>query len=137
MPDSTHAQYPSIMLGTLHIDMAIKLATKKELENLNKQWKRSLVATKLTINKYGCFSFCLISYILLISLKQNNNFSCETSFHQNPSPPSFFQVWGKCYSILFPHQMVYWCLYTLGFNLGIYELYFILWQMLSHLMLFY
>ena len=32
--------------------------------------------------------------------------------------------------------MVYWCLYTLRFNLGIYELYSILWQMLSHLMLF-
>ena len=29
--------------------MAIKLATKKELENLNKQWKRSLIATKLTM----------------------------------------------------------------------------------------
>ena len=48
----------------------------------------------------------------------------------------FFQVWGKCCSIIFQHQMVYWCLYTLRFNLGIYEFYFILWQMLSHLMLF-
>ena len=37
------------MLGTLHIDMVIKLATKKELENLNKQWKRSLIAIKLTM----------------------------------------------------------------------------------------
>ena len=33
----------------------------------------------------------------------------------------FFQVWGKCCSILFQHQMVYWCLYTLRFNLGIYK----------------
>ena len=39
------------MLGTLHIDIAIKLATKKELESLNKQWKRSLVATKLTMKE--------------------------------------------------------------------------------------
>ena len=31
--------------------MAIKLATKKELENLNKQWKRSLIATKLTMKE--------------------------------------------------------------------------------------
>ena len=31
--------------------MAIKLATKKELENLNKQWKRSLVVTKLTMKE--------------------------------------------------------------------------------------
>ena len=42
--------YP-ITLGTLHIDMAIKLATKKELENLNKQWKRSLIAIKLTMKE--------------------------------------------------------------------------------------
>ena len=39
------------MLGTLDIDMAIKLATKKELGNLNKRWNRSLVATKLTMNE--------------------------------------------------------------------------------------
>ena len=31
--------------------MAIKLATKKKLENLNKQWKRSLVVTKLTMKE--------------------------------------------------------------------------------------
>ena len=31
--------------------MAIKLATKKELENLNKQWKRSLMVTKLTMKE--------------------------------------------------------------------------------------
>ena len=31
--------------------MAIKLASKKELGNLNKQWKRSLIATKLTMKE--------------------------------------------------------------------------------------
>ena len=51
VPDSAHTQYTPITLGTLHIDMAIKLATKRELESLNKQWKRSLVATKLTIKE--------------------------------------------------------------------------------------
>ena len=51
VPDSAHTQYTPITLGTLHIDMAIKLATKKELENLNKQWKRSLVATNLTMKE--------------------------------------------------------------------------------------
>ena len=35
--DSMHTQHTSITLGTLHIDMAIKLTTKKELENLKKQ----------------------------------------------------------------------------------------------------
>ena len=39
-----------ITLGTLHIDMVIKLATKWELENVNKQWK-SLIATKLTMKE--------------------------------------------------------------------------------------
>ena len=49
--DSAHMQNTPITSGTLHIDMAIKLATKKELENLNKQWKRSLVVTKLTMKE--------------------------------------------------------------------------------------
>ena len=44
-------QYTPITLGTLHIDMAIRLATEKELKNLNKQWQRSLVATKLTMKE--------------------------------------------------------------------------------------
>ena len=35
VPDSPHIQYTPITLGTLHIDMAIKLATKKELASLN------------------------------------------------------------------------------------------------------
>ena len=51
VPDSAHTQYTPISLGTLHIDMAIKLATEKELETLNKQWQRSLVATKLTMKE--------------------------------------------------------------------------------------
>ena len=29
VPDSAHTQYTPITLGTLHIDMAIKLATKR------------------------------------------------------------------------------------------------------------
>ena len=31
--------------------MAIKLATEEELKTLNKQWQRSLVATKLTMKE--------------------------------------------------------------------------------------
>ena len=34
VPDSAHMQYTPITLGTLHIDMAIKLATKKNLRVL-------------------------------------------------------------------------------------------------------
>ena len=51
VPDSEHTLCTPITLGTLHIDMAITLAMKKELVNLNKQWKRSLIATKLTMNE--------------------------------------------------------------------------------------
>ena len=51
IPDSAHTQHASITLGTLHIDMAIRLATEKELKNVNKQWQRSLVATKLTMKE--------------------------------------------------------------------------------------
>ena len=50
IPDSAHTQYTTITLGTLHIDMAIRLATEKELKNL-KKWQRSLVATKLTMKE--------------------------------------------------------------------------------------
>ena len=35
VPDSVHTMHTAITLGTLHIDMAIKLATNTELENLN------------------------------------------------------------------------------------------------------
>ena len=51
MPDSANTQYTPITLGTLHIDMVIRLATEKELETINKQWQRSLVATKLTMKE--------------------------------------------------------------------------------------
>ena len=47
VPNSMHTQSTPITLGTLHIHMAIKLATEEELRNLNKQWMRSLVATKI------------------------------------------------------------------------------------------
>ena len=47
VPDSEHTMCTPITLGILHIDMAIKLATKKELENINKQWKRSLIANQI------------------------------------------------------------------------------------------
>ena len=39
IPDSTHAQCTPITLGTLHIDMAIRLATEKELKNLTNNGK--------------------------------------------------------------------------------------------------
>ena len=51
MPDIAHRQYTPVTLGTLHIDMAIKLATEKELGTLNKQWERTLIATKLTMKE--------------------------------------------------------------------------------------
>ena len=37
LPDSVHNMHTPITLGTLHIDMVIKLATKKELESLKKK----------------------------------------------------------------------------------------------------
>ena len=40
VPDSVHTHHTPITLGTLQIDTAFKLAMKKKLESLNKQWKR-------------------------------------------------------------------------------------------------
>ena len=47
VPDSVYTSRVPISLGTLHIDMVINSATKSELENLNKQWNRCVIATKL------------------------------------------------------------------------------------------
>ena len=46
-----HTACTPITLGALHIDMAIKLATKMELEDLNKWWNRSLTATELAMKE--------------------------------------------------------------------------------------
>ena len=51
VPDSAHTQCTPITLGKLHIDMAIRMATEEELENLNKQWQRSTVATILSMKE--------------------------------------------------------------------------------------
>ena len=51
VPESAHSMHTPITLGILHIDMVIKLATKEELESLNKQWERSLIATKFTMKE--------------------------------------------------------------------------------------
>ena len=51
VPDIVHTHHTPITLGALYIDMAIKLAMKKELENLNKQWNRSFIGTKLTMKE--------------------------------------------------------------------------------------
>ena len=56
VPDSVHTMCTPITLGTLHIDMTIKLVTKKELESLSKQWKRSLIVTKLTMKEAQIFN---------------------------------------------------------------------------------
>ena len=47
VPDSAHTLHTPITLGTLHRDMAIKLATKKELENLNKQLEKELDSNQI------------------------------------------------------------------------------------------
>ena len=51
VPDSVYTAYFPIALGTLYIDMVINLATKSELENLNKQWDRGVIATKLAMKR--------------------------------------------------------------------------------------
>ena len=51
VPDSTHTAHAPIILGTLYMDRVTNLATKTELENLNKQWSRGLVAIKLAMKE--------------------------------------------------------------------------------------
>ena len=51
VPDTAHMQSTPMTLGTLHINMAIRMATKRELGNLNKQWQRSSVAMRLSMRE--------------------------------------------------------------------------------------
>ena len=43
VPDSAHTQYTPITLGTLHLDMAIKLATKKNSRTLINKGREALL----------------------------------------------------------------------------------------------
>ena len=51
VPNSVYTMHTPITLGTLHIEMVIRLVMKTEFENLNKQWHRSLIATKLAMKQ--------------------------------------------------------------------------------------
>ena len=51
VPDSVHTAYVPITLVIFHIDMVINLATKAGLENLNKQWNRCAISTKLAMKE--------------------------------------------------------------------------------------
>ena len=45
--DSPYCMRVPIQIGTLHIDMALDLATKEEKRKLNRQWKREELAASL------------------------------------------------------------------------------------------
>ena len=45
VPDSSSCNRVSIALGTVHIDMLIKLGTQEELGKLSHYWKRGVVLT--------------------------------------------------------------------------------------------
>ena len=45
--DSPYGMRMPIQIGTLHIDMALVLATKEEKKKLNKQWKSRIVFLSL------------------------------------------------------------------------------------------
>ena len=45
--DSPYAMRVPVQIGTLHIDMALDLATEKERKKLNRQWRRAELASSL------------------------------------------------------------------------------------------
>ena len=49
VPDSPYYNRVPIVLGTIHIDMLIKLATQEELGKLGHCWKRGAVLTGTVI----------------------------------------------------------------------------------------
>ena len=48
--DSAYGMRVPIQIGTLHIDMALELATKAEREKLSCKWDRAKMATALHMN---------------------------------------------------------------------------------------
>ena len=48
--DSTYSQRVPVQIGTLHIDMALDLATESEMRYLSRKWERAKMATALRMN---------------------------------------------------------------------------------------
>ena len=48
--DSPYCERVPIALGTLHIDMLIKLATQEELEKIGPCWRRGAVTTRIAMH---------------------------------------------------------------------------------------
>ena len=48
--DSAYSQRVPVQIGTLHIDMALDLATESEMRYLSRKWERAKMATALWMN---------------------------------------------------------------------------------------
>ena len=48
--DSAYGMHVPIQIGTLHIDMALELATEAEMKKLSCKWGRAKMATALCMN---------------------------------------------------------------------------------------
>ena len=48
--DSAYGMRVPIQIGTLHIDMALELATEAEMKKLSHKWDRAKMATALRMN---------------------------------------------------------------------------------------
>ena len=51
VPDSSYCQRVPVMIGTLFIDMLMKLATQQELEKIGHCWKRGAVTTMIAMHQ--------------------------------------------------------------------------------------
>ena len=51
VPDRLYCERVPIALGTLHIDMFIKLATQEELKRIGHCWKRDAVTTNIAMHQ--------------------------------------------------------------------------------------
>ena len=48
--DSAYGMRVPVQLGTLHIDMALDLATEAEMKKLSRKWERAKMATALRMS---------------------------------------------------------------------------------------
>ena len=50
-PDSKYSQKVLVVLGTLHIDALLEVATEEELKNLTPAWRRGFVGRKVLVKQ--------------------------------------------------------------------------------------
>ena len=75
--DSPYAMRVPVQIGTLHIDMALDLATEEERKKLNRQWRRAELASSLRMKSVNANVKDSNESKNVFDLKQHNRLSAN------------------------------------------------------------